>query len=99
MVFSLNESRKISIGDNFDRLDRHESVRKSAVELLAETKAYYVKSKCVRDQKQVLPIRSLVSSQSYQVKNSAHSSIHHILPSGVNYLNCKSCICIFIMVC
>lgn len=33
------------------------SKRKSAVELLAESKAYYVKSETVRDTQQVLPLR------------------------------------------
>lgn len=33
------------------------SKRKSAVELLAESKAFYVKSETVRDSQQVLPLR------------------------------------------
>ncbi|CAG9863825.1 unnamed protein product [Phyllotreta striolata] len=63
--------------------------RKSAVELLAESKPFYVKSETVRDTKQVLPLRSNSAATAYGTYNRSKSvnvSAHYRPTTLSNYM-------------
>lgn len=63
------------------------SKRKSAVELLAESKAYYVKSEMVRDSHQVMPLRlssgSCIHSTATLRPRQTYIPAPHQIPSNI----------------